>query len=142
MRDSREVRRLRQRVAELERMLPFEGRTLRQMAKHGMFCNGQDYCGCPDAAVVAEPDAELICSDIDRDTHKPVIDIDLPCRLVESSPGKFHLYIDTQVERVAYFQMLEAMAKAGVVEDGYAFASKMRGYSAVRHPAKLKAVQR
>lgn len=108
------------------------------MPAHHDNCNGQDYCGCPDSETASEPDADLVCSDIDREVHKPVIDIDLPCRLVESSPGRFHLYIDTRVDRVPYFEMLNAMAKAGVVEGGYAFASKMRGYSAVRHPERLK----
>lgn len=137
-----ELQRLRKRVAELEAALPFEGRTLRKMAVHRDNCSGMDYCGCQGEEIVAEDEAELVCSDMDRETHKPVIDIDLPCRLVESSPGRFHLYIDTRVPRTPYFAMLHAMAAAGVVESGYAFASKLRGYSAVRHPAKLKAAQR
>lgn len=39
-------------------------------------------------------------------THYPVIDIDHPCVLLESSPGKFHLYIDEAVPRRHYFAML------------------------------------
>lgn len=67
--------------------------------------------------------------------HAPVIDLDWPCRLVPSStPGHFHLYIDCEVNSGAYFDMLDAMARAGVVEEGYANVSRERGASFVRKP--------
>lgn len=67
--------------------------------------------------------------------QKPVIDIDLPCRLVESStPGHFHLYIDSLVDKEKYFAMLDAMAAAGVVEKFYAEAARLRGATFVRVP--------
>lgn len=66
--------------------------------------------------------------------HYPVIDLDVPCELRESSPGKFHLFIDAPVREIDYFTMLWTMAKAGLVEHGYVSASEGRGYSAARLP--------
>lgn len=58
--------------------------------------------------------------DDDPEIHMPCIDIDLPCRLVESrTPGHFHLYIDTTISYEMYDNMLQAMVLAGIVEDGY-----------------------
>jgi hypothetical protein len=134
-----ELRRLRSRIADLESALPFGGRKLRAILPHSEWCTGLDYCGCVDNGdVKSEAEANLVCSDVGHGRHKPVIDIDLPCTLVESSPGKHHLYIDAEVEHSVYFAMLDAMARAGVVEEGYAKASLRRGYSAVRHPDKPK----
>lgn len=137
----REIRDLRERLADLQADLPFSGRKLRALLPHSPHCapNAMGYCGCPDNGdVTTEAEADLVCSDVGGRKHKPVIDIDLPCTLVESSPGKHHLYIDAEVKDVAYFAMLDAMAKAGVVEAGYVHASRRRGYSAVRHPDKPK----
>jgi hypothetical protein len=67
--------------------------------------------------------------------HKPVIDIDLPVKVVESStPGHHHLYIDKAMSWEKYRHLLEALAVAGLVEPGYVNASIDRGYSAVRLP--------
>lgn len=71
--------------------------------------------------------------------HMPCIDIDVPCRLVPSStPGHYHLYFDVLVHSDEYFGMLEAMADAGIVEDGYVRASEARGMSLVRRPGVTK----
>lgn len=65
----------------------------------------------------------------------PVIDLDLPCRLIPSSTeGHFHLYIDRAIPRDKYLAMLKAMADAGVVEKFYAEAAEMRGATFVRPP--------
>jgi len=67
--------------------------------------------------------------------HKVILDIDLPAQLIPSTtPGHFHLYIDVEVPEPEYVNMLEAMAKAGVIEKGYYGASKERGFTAVRLP--------
>lgn len=67
--------------------------------------------------------------------HMPVIDIDVPCRLVESTtPGHFHLYIDKGISWDAYVVLLMAMEEAGIIETGYLSASLDRGYTAVRPP--------
>ncbi len=65
--------------------------------------------------------------------HYPVIDLDIPCRLVPSSTeGHFHLYIDHAVPKDEYIKMLRAMADAGVVQEFYAKAAEMRGATFVR----------
>lgn len=66
--------------------------------------------------------------------HYPVIDLDVPCELRESSPGKFHLFIDAPVGEADYFNMLWAMVGAGLVETGFVSASASRGYTAARLP--------
>lgn len=65
--------------------------------------------------------------------HYPVIDLDIPCRLIPSStPGHFHLYIDHPVPQDKYLAMIQAMADAGVVQQFYAEAAKLRGATFVR----------
>lgn len=134
------------RFKALQDALPFGARTLRKIKEHLDSCSPtpMGYCDCPDGnvAVGTEEGADLVCSDVIASVlnttgapkHKPVIDIDLPCSLVESSPGKFHLYIDKEVDEDIYFRMVMAMVRAGIVEEGYYNASKHRGYTAVRHP--------
>jgi len=71
-------------------MSDFGGRTtrnFRQDHRDGVCLpNSRGYCPCP--LEVAEPDsADLVCSDLQppfAGFHKPVIDLDLPCRLVPS----------------------------------------------------------
>lgn len=72
-------------------------------------------------------------------THLPVIDIDVPVRLVPSAtPGHSHLYIDQAMSWDQYKNLLVALAQAGVVEPGYVEAAQARGYSLVRLPWKPK----
>lgn len=67
--------------------------------------------------------------------HRPVLDLDLAAKLVPSSrEGHYHLYLDVYLTTAAYADLLTALAKAGVIEQGYADASIRRGYSAVRLP--------
>ncbi len=67
--------------------------------------------------------------------HKVVVDLDLPAKLIPSStPGHFHLYIDHEMDTTAYFTLLKALAKAGIVEAGYYNASEKQGHTAVRLP--------
>ncbi|MFY1688195.1 hypothetical protein [Plantactinospora sp. WMMB782] len=90
----------------------------------------------PEAEFVADVEkANLITSMVSGRMHKPVIDLDLPARLVPSSTeGHFHLYIDQAVPWEAYVKLLEALADAGLVEPGYVRSSIARGFSAVRPP--------
>lgn len=69
------------------------------------------------------------------DAHRVVLDIDLPCKLIPSStPGHHHLYIDAPMSWEVYRQLLEVLAKAGIIEPGYAKASIERGHTCVRLP--------
>ncbi|WDS52143.1 hypothetical protein SEA_UTZCHIPS_37 [Microbacterium phage UtzChips] len=72
--------------------------------------------------------------------HKVILDIDLPAKLVPSSTeGHFHLYIDHEVAWDYYQELLWAMARCGLIEDGYASASVARGHTAARMPWVQKA---
>lgn len=94
---------------------------------------GGGYNTQPDEDAPLE-EANIITSLGPDGMHYPVIDLDVPCELRESSPGKFHLFIDAPVREIAYFAMLWAMVDAGLVETGFVSASQSRGYSAARLP--------
>jgi hypothetical protein len=121
----------------------FGGRKSRMLRQdhNEMSCspNTQGYCSCPLAEAPID-EADVICSDIGLvDYHMPVIDLDLPCRLIPSgTPGHFHLYIDQAIPFSYYTKMLDAMAEAGVVQWGFADATRERGYGSVRHPDRPK----
>jgi len=67
--------------------------------------------------------------------HTPVLDIDVPALLVDSStPGKHHLYFDVPMTWGHYLELLDVMAKVGILEPGYVSASRARGFTAVRLP--------
>jgi hypothetical protein len=67
--------------------------------------------------------------------HKLLVDIDLPCKLIESTtPGHFHFYVDKKISYKQLINILKAMSDAGIVEPGYYKASKSRGYTSVRLP--------
>lgn len=69
------------------------------------------------------------------DQHYPVLDLDVPAHLIPSStPGHSHLYIDHPVSQIQLWDICEAMADAGILEQGYFKASRKRGYTAVRLP--------
>jgi hypothetical protein len=83
--------------------------------------------------------ATLVISATSRDlmgpSHYPVIDLDVPCNLIPSSKlGHSHLYINKAVSQQGLMEILEVLAKHGIVEEGYYMASKKRGFSAVRLP--------
>lgn len=67
--------------------------------------------------------------------HAPVLDIDVPARMVPSStPGKHHLYIDVEMSWEQYERLLHVLADVGIIERGYLGASKERKFTAVRLP--------
>lgn len=109
--------------------------------------SGDDYSGNAEARYVQvlEPEANLISSRIvtapdEPDLHAPVIDIDVPCRLVESSTrGHHHLYIDKMMTWDQYRYMLRSMASAGVVEWGFYNAAVLKKHTLVRKPGVIKA---
>ncbi|WDS52067.1 hypothetical protein SEA_CARON_41 [Microbacterium phage Caron] len=99
---------------------------------------GGDYIGSLPEPIV-DPftgGGSIVTSEVaDSTRHKVLIDLDVPAYLVESStPGHCHLYIDKEVNASDVFAILDAFAKAGIVERGYATASRRRGYSALRLP--------
>lgn len=125
---------------------PFHGRVLHRFAEHTDACedDATEYCGHDDLPAQNLDEAELVSSPLAyasgrvSNLHAPVIDIDLPCDLVESSPDHHHLYINHAVKWDDYLALLEAMAKCGIVQAGYVEAARRRGYTSVRHPNKPK----
>lgn len=89
-----------------------------------------------------EPEANLVGSLLDTwwpEMHAPTLDIDLPCRLVQSStPGHFHLYIDKAMKWPDYERLLTVLAEVGIIEPGYADASIRRRQTFVRKPGIVK----
>lgn len=88
-------------------------------------------------SVCDKDEANLIGSTIDMngDVHYPVIDFDIPVRLVPSStPGHNHLYIDHPVTLQQMVNMLAAMAEAGVVQKGFANGTRRNKVATVRPP--------
>jgi len=70
-----------------------------------------------------------------KNTHKVVLDIDLPAQLIESStPGHFHLYIDHEMTWKQYKKVINAMMEAGLLEAGYKGASFARKWTGLRLP--------
>lgn len=94
----------------------------------------------PSSAEPAEhPDeATLISSRIAgqaTDAHVIAVDIDLPCHLIETSPGKHHLIIEKALTWPQYETLLCALANCGVVEPGFVAASLERKSTELRiHP--------
>jgi hypothetical protein len=89
---------------------------------------------------IEKNNANLI-SDLGEDNkHYPVIDLDIPCRLLESStPGHFHLYIDKAVPNwFEYLALLSQMVKCGLVEEQFYKAASRRGMAFVRRPQAPK----
>ena len=69
------------------------------------------------------------------DLHRPVLDLDMPVRLYPSStPGHHHLYVDKPMTWDHYVKLLDVLAEVGLIQPGYASASKDRGYTRLRLP--------
>jgi hypothetical protein len=84
-------------------------------------------------------DADVVASAYVHDPtrHVLAIDIDHQSWLVKSTtPGHYHLYVEVPdgIPQGYYDSLLNALANAGVVEQGYARASIERGFSCVRLP--------
>lgn len=81
-------------------------------------------------------DAEVVSSElVHQKLHAPALDIDIPAWLIPSStPGHQHLYMDVAMPWRRYKRLLKALAKAGIIEKGYAKASIRRRHTAVRVP--------
>jgi hypothetical protein len=84
--------------------------------------------------------ANLITSKVDRypygvEYHRPVLDIDFEAELIPSStPGHYHLYLDKQLPKQAYFNLLRSLADAGIIQHGFADSAIGRGATSARLP--------
>ena len=100
----------------------------------------------PDIILADHPEnATLVGSATGRYTangpmHMPAIDIDFPCRLVESStPEHFHLYIDHEITQEQYMDILRVLMSAGIVQRGFYRSALRRGQTFLRLPGVKKA---
>ncbi len=68
--------------------------------------------------------------------HKLVIDIDHETTLIDSStPGHHHLIVNHEIPEHKYFNLISALADAGIIEQGYATVSiDLRKETQVRLP--------
>lgn len=115
--------------------LPLQGQILRRVS----VLNGNNYDGSTDISreIVAEvKNANIITSEVaGTHDHKPVLDIDLGCKLIPSTNvGHYHLYIDKQMSWDKYKKLLEALKDGGIIEPGYYQAALARKYTGVRLP--------
>jgi hypothetical protein len=87
--------------------------------------------------------AHIVLSTDDNGWHRPVLDIDFPAALIPSSTeGHFHRYLDKKLSTSQYMKLLDALAEAGIIEQGYASVSEARGYTSARLPwVKKKATR-
>lgn len=82
----------------------------------------------------------LVSSQTLNNTHKPTLDIDLPCRLEPSATeGKFHLFIDKELSEEQYERLLRILVEVGIVEQGIIdFQWNATGATFVRLPGVAK----
>lgn len=67
--------------------------------------------------------------------HTIALDIDFPVRVRETdTPGHYHLFIDVPTPWEDYANLLDALVDCGVIEEGYANASKEREATMLRLP--------
>ena len=101
---------------------------------------GDSSTGFPTPADRVEVDdeaADLVSSELDGpfDEHVLAVDIDLPCHLIETSPGHHHLIIERALPWGAVEDILSTLARHSIVEPGFAAASMKRGKTFLRiHP--------
>lgn len=86
-------------------------------------------------------DSNLVSSKVkgNRYMHRPMLDLDFPCTLVESStPGHYHLYMDIQIDWEAYKEALVGLYRAGILEEGFYKLALSRGMTMLRRPGIKK----
>jgi len=105
-----------------------------EFGKDGGGSAGEERIPCPPAY------ADVVTSTLPDGRHAPVLDLDLPHRLVPSTTeGHSHLYLDVAMSWRRYKRLLKALAKAGVLEPGFVEASLYRRHTAARMPWVRKA---
>jgi len=75
--------------------------------------------------------------------HFPVLDIDFEANLIPSSTeGHYHLYLEKKLTWKQYSKLLEALADAGIIEEGYLDQSLQREQTFVRLPGETKEAEK
>src|SRR6266436_7787145 len=84
---------------------------------------------------VEPSEANLVSSLCDDGFHRPVLDLDLPAEIFQSStPGHCHLYIDKPMTWDQYSYLLHALATVGILEPKYVEHSLERKKTMLRLP--------
>lgn len=87
-----------------------------------------------------DADGNLISSALDRPGwHMPVLDLDVPHRLVPSSTeGHSHLYLDVPMTQHTYQRLISALVNAGILGVGIQSQMRENGATFVRKPGVVK----
>lgn len=93
--------------------------------------------------VTALPDwANLVSSRTTSGKHMPILDLDFPHRLEQSSTsGHTHLYLDREVSHWRWIALMIGLRLAHVIEPGFFIWSMRRGQNFVRLPGAPKREQ-
>lgn len=85
-------------------------------------------------------EADIVNSVRRSGRHSLLLDVDYPVFLARSTNGNSHLFMDVPhgLSNSALKEILEVLAKHGVIEAGYANASIERGYTSLRRPGRRK----
>lgn len=82
-----------------------------------------------------EAEGNLVSSKTDKGTHMPVLDLDIPHRLIPSStPGHSHLYLDVEMSAAQYQDLVELLVEVGVMGRGNLIQFEVRGETFARKP--------
>ena len=116
---------------------PFPGQVLRLVEEFDEYGETEDsrriVDGVDEASVVTSETEAPSLSNHWEPKHKPVLDIDMPVVVVNSStPGHHHLFIDKEMTWDDYLKLLNVLAEVGIIEQGYLGAAVMREHTAVR----------
>lgn len=85
--------------------------------------------------VIKPPVSRKIGDPIPEETHRPVLDVDLPVWVRESStPGHYHLIIDKEMPWSDYAAVVRVLGDVGILEEGFVKASIARRGSWIRTP--------
>jgi hypothetical protein len=86
-------------------------------------------------------DAELLISRVpgQKGMHYPILDLDSPHLYIPSTQsGHGHLVFTKPISDTLYWKLLTVMAECGIIEEGYASASKNKNFAAIRLPWVVK----
>lgn len=93
----------------------------------------------PDHDVDELHPANLIMSEKENGKHMLFLDLDVEHEYRPSSTdGHGHLAVNLDLEPDAMFLLMDILAAGGVIEVGYAKASRQRGYAGLRLPGVAK----
>lgn len=122
----------------------------------GEWCDGtiSPFPGTTSSARIDNPEATLVTSlcepllvycnsgpdgvtrrYVESERHMPVLDLDIEHVYYPSStPGHAALLLNVDLPAALHWKLINVLEECGIIEPGFAEASRQRGYSAVRTP--------